>query len=212
MQRARALQGMSVGQLARQLGRELPSDPVHGKGVAGELAERALGATAGNLDQPDFHQLGVELKTVPLDRAGRVRESTYVCAVDLEHVEQEEWLESRVRRKLMRVLWLPVQWRAGQPPASRCFGTPVLWSPDAEQEALLRADWTTLMGRIAVGGIDEITAHVGLVLQIRPKAASAAVQVEVAGPDRQPLLTVHRGFYLRAAFTESVLWRCTERG
>lgn len=202
---------MSVGQLAQQLGRHVPADPVHGKGLAGELAERCLGATAGSADQPDFVALGVELKTVPLDDAGRVRESTYVCALDLGRVEHEEWEASRVRRKLARVLWLPVQWSPGAPPAGRHYGDPVLWSPDADEEALLRADWIELIGLIAVGGIDEVTAHIGQALQIRPKAASGAVRVEAAGPDREVLETIPRGFYLRARFTEQLLWRARER-
>jgi len=207
MRRARDLAGQSVGQLARRLGRALPADPVRGKGIAGELAERTLGATAGNLDHPDFSALGIELKTIPLDEAGHVRESTFVCALDLDQVEREEWQDSRVRRKLGRVLWLPVQWKAGQPPAVRRYGIPLIWSPDPQEESLLRGDWLELVGRIAVGGIDEITAHMGRALQIRPKAASASVQVEAAGPEREPLLTVPRGFYLRSSFTERLLWR-----
>jgi DNA mismatch repair protein MutH len=209
LRRARALAGQTVGQLARRLGRRVPADPAHGKGLAGELAEQALGATAGNLDQPDFTALGVELKTIPMDETGRVRESTYVCALDLKQVQREEWEASRVRRKLARVMWLPVEWSPGAPPAGRHYGNPTIWSPDTEQERLLRDDWIALVGRIAVGGIEEITAHMGRALQIRPKAADGSVQVEVAGPDGEPMLTVPRGFYLRAAFTEEVLWRCT---
>jgi len=205
--RAHGLAGRSVGHLARRLGRPLPLDPVHGKGLAGELAELALGATAGNTDQPDFPGLGIELKTIPLDEEGHVRESTYVCAIDLGQVQQEEWERSRVRRKLARVLWLPVEWAPGKPPALRHYGTPLLWSPDEDEERALRGDWLELIGRIAVGGIEEVTAHMGQVLQIRPKAASASVLVEVAGPEGEPLLTVPRGFYLRASFTEKLLWR-----
>jgi DNA mismatch repair protein MutH len=201
-----------VGQLARRLGRRLPADPARGKGLAGELAEQALGASSGNLDQPDFAELGVELKTIPMDEAGHVRESTFVCALDLAQVQREEWEGSRVQRKLARVLWLPVEWSPGAPPARRHFGDPLIWSPDAEEQRLLRGDWIDLVGRIAVGGIEEVTAHMGRALQIRPKAADGSVKVEVAGRDGEPMLTVPRGFYLRAAFTEQVLWRCSEPG
>ena len=206
MLHARALDGMTVRELARLLGRPLPTDAVHGKGLAGELAELALGASAGSTDRPDFIELGVELKTIPVDASGHVRESTYVCALDLGTVEREEWEGSRVRRKLARVLWLPVAWSPGEPPGERRYGTARLWSPSSEEEEALRADWLQLVGRIAVGGIDEVTAHMGQVLQIRPKAASGAARTGARGPEGELLETIPRGFYLRSTFTERVLW------
>ena len=210
LRQALSLAGLTVGQLARRLGRRVPAKAVRGKGLAGELAEQALGATAGNLDQPDFVALGIELKTVPLDAAGHVRESTYVCALNLARAHREEWETSRVRRKLARVLWLPVEWCPGMPPARRHYGRALIWSPDAEEERLLRGDWLDLVGRIAVGGIEEITAHMGRALQIRPKAADSSARTGVAGPDGELIPTIPRGFYLRAAFTEAALWRATD--
>lgn len=211
LRRARALCGHSAGELAHALGTPLPRRSLNAKGSLGELVERALGATAGNRDLPDFPELGVELKTVPMDPAGRVRESTFVCAIDLQRIVGREWESSRVRRKLGRVLWLPVEVATGRDPAARRLGRALLWSPSAEEEALLRGDWTELVGRIALGGIEEITAHLGQALQIRPKARDASVRVEGQGPDGEVLPVVPRGFYLRARFTEALLWRHSAR-
>ena len=205
MVRARALDGLRAGELARRVGFPLGSDPVRSKGHIGELVELALGATAGNLDQPDFPTLGVELKTVPIDEAGRVRESTFVCSIDLGALDREEWDTSRVRRKLRCVLWVPVE-SSRVPLADRRLGTPRLWRPTAAQEATLRADWHDLVGRITSGGIDEVSAHLGEALQIRPKAASGSDRVEAHGPEGEVLDVVPRGFYLRARFTETLLW------
>lgn len=204
--RARDLEGMTVGELADLMGCALPATAVRGKGRVGQLIECALGASAKNLDQPDFPHLGIELKTVPLDAQGRVRESTHVCTLNMEDLEHQEWESSRVWRKLKRVLWIPVEWRPGIKPAARHIGTSMLWSPTKQQQILLRSDWTALVGCIAVGGIDEISAHLGQVLQIRPKAANASVRVEASGPEGEILDTVPRGFYLRARFTEQILW------
>ena len=203
--RARALAGLSVGALARRLDQALRADVVRTKGRVGELVERALGATAGTLDHPDFPHLGVELKTIPVDARGRVRESTHVCYLSLDEVELDEWEDSRVWRKLRRVLWVPVEASTAGPLAGRRLGQPVLWSPDDQQLALIRGDWMDLVGRIAVGGIEEITAHMGQVLQIRPKARDSSVTTEVMGPEGEVLSTVPRGFYLRARFTERIL-------
>lgn len=212
LERARRLEGRAIREVAHALGRSVPRDPVHAKGIAGEVVELALGATAGSTDQPDFAHLGIELKTVPLDEGGHVRESTWVCALDLAEVEHEEWPRSRVWRKLSRVLWVPVEWRPGLEPGERRIGTALLWSPSAEEEALLRADWLMLLGRIAVEGIEAISAHQGEALQLRPKAASSRVQVESIGPEGAVGSTVPRGFYLRARFTEAVLWQLARAG
>ena len=204
--RARLLDGARIGDLAAQLGVFLPADRTRAKGRIGEIVEQALGASSGNLDQPDFPELGVELKTIPVDRMGRVRESTFVCTLDLRQVEREEWGTSRVRRKLACVLWVPVQARDGRTLADRRLGTPRLWRPTRAQEATLRADWSELVGRIAVGRIDEITAHLGQALQVRPKARNARHCTLARGAEGEPLRVVPRGFYLRAAFTEEILW------
>jgi DNA mismatch repair protein MutH len=207
LSRARAIDGLSLRALAALVGAPAPTDdPVRSKGRGGELVEQALGASAGSLDQPDFPALGVELKTIPVDESGRVRESTFVCALDLATVDREEWESSRARRKLCCVLWVPVEAAGRAPPAQRRLGTPRLWRPSVEEEALLRADWSSIVGRIAIGAIDELDAYEGEALQVRPKARDGSVRALALGPEGEPLPTVPRGFYLRARFTERVLW------
>lgn len=69
--RARDLAGLTVRELAERMGLTLPPSSARGKGFAGTLAELALGADAGNRSEPDFIELRVELKTIPLDSRGR---------------------------------------------------------------------------------------------------------------------------------------------
>src|SRR5262249_53898235 len=106
--RVEALSGRTLGELAAALGVELPAETRRGKGMAGQLVERALGADGGSAPQPDFSGLGVELKTIPVGADGRPRESTYVCKVAPLEIAHEEWPTSRVRRKLAHVLWIPL--------------------------------------------------------------------------------------------------------
>ena len=206
LRRAAALDGLRVGELARRVGLALPAEPRSAKGHLGRLLELALGADAGNRDEPDFRELGVELKSVPLDRLGRVRESTFVCSLDLARAGREEWELSRVRRKLACVLWFPVQ-ALPFALADRYLGTARLWRPSPGQETLLRADWEELMGHVATGRIEELSAHLGQALQVRPKAPDGRARVNCLGPEGETLPVVPRGFYLRARFTEAVLWQ-----
>ena len=95
--RAEALDGHTLGEIAAALDFSLAGSAVRTKGPAGELVERALGASAGSAAAPDFPSLGVELKTIPIDAAGRPRETTFVCAFGLDEADAATWETSIVR-------------------------------------------------------------------------------------------------------------------
>lgn len=197
MQRARALEGKLIDDLAREgygLG-------VRAKGKVGELLERLLGATGGPFARHDFPELGVELKTVPVDPPASPRESTYVCKVSIDDAENAIWEESWARKKLQKVLFVPIVF------PERRVGRAILWSPDAQEEAILKADFEDAMGTIALGGIEGLSAHAGVALQVRPKARDGKKRALVLGPERELIATVPRGFYLRASFTAKILSR-----
>lgn len=204
--RTRNIAGLSLGELASTLGQPVPRESRRGKGFAGQLVEAALGASAGSLPEPDFQLIGVELKTIPVAGATPV-ESTYVCTVPLEHEHAPQWTTSNVRRKLDRVLWLPLEAAPDRPLGERRIGTAVLWSPSPEEEQGLRADWEEHMDRIVLGQVDTITAHQGVHLQVRPKAADSRARRWGVGADGDRVRTLPRGFYLRPTFTAQLLTR-----
>ena len=203
--RAQALAGQSLEQLAQRLAWPVPSDLRHAKGWPGELLERALGATAASLPEPDFTAIGVELKTIPIGRSGRPKESTYICTVPLKDTIGVDWKTSPVRRKLARVLWIPLEAMAEIPLSQRRIGMPLLWSPTPEQESILRADFEELMDMVCLGQWDKLTARYGRWLQIRPKAIDSRALTRATGPSGEAILTLPRGFYLRTRFTAELL-------
>jgi len=209
--RARSLAGRTVGELGARAGRAVPPTAHRAKGLVGRLVEDALGATAGCKDTPDFEALGVELKTLPLDRQGRPRESTFVCSIPLTRMAETEWEASTVWRKLRRVLWVPVESDPALPLPDRRLGAPFLWSPSAGETRALRSDWETLAHLIGSGAIDQVTAHLGEVLQVRPKAAHSRVRRLAPEEDGAFVWALPRGFYLRTAFTRAVVARALGR-
>ena len=210
MSRAKKLAGVRLDELASSVAFVVDGEAVRTKGKVGELLERALGATGAGA-QMDFPDLEVEMKTVPLE-AGKPAESTFVCALQLMDAERASWETSWVRKKLSRVLWVPVVRKrtAGEsagPAEEReaYFGEPLLWSPTLEQERILAGDFDEVLGRIGAGGIEGVTAHVGRWLQLRPKAAHGRVRTVVRAAEGDLVATVPRGFYLRAKFVGAVL-------
>ncbi|HEY3498760.1 MAG TPA: DNA mismatch repair endonuclease MutH [Polyangiaceae bacterium] len=203
--RASQLAGVTLGELARGFGLEAPADLRGNKGFVGQLVERALGAVRGSRPGPDFHELGVELKTLPVDARGRPVESTFVCTIPLRDVGDLEWEESPVRAKLRRVLFVPVEGERERPVAARRVGAALLWSPSAEEESDLRFDWEELAGRIGRGEVESITGHLGQWLQVRPKAADSQARRRAFDADGVAFPMNPRGFYLRARFTERII-------
>ncbi len=203
--RAQALAGQRLEQLAERLAWPIPSDLRRAKGWMGELLERALGATGASLPEPDFRHIGVELKTIPIDHKGQPKESTYICTVPLRDTIGVRWEGSLVRRKLARVLWIPIEAAEDIPLSQRQVGMPLLWSPTPEQEAVLRADFEELMDMVCLGQLDKLTARYGTWLQIRPKAADSRALTRASGQAGEAILTLPRGFYLRPKFTAELL-------
>lgn len=208
--RARALAGLTVGELARRLRQWVPNDPRQTKGLAGQLAERALGATAGSQDEPDFLELGIELKTLPVLPSGQPKESTYVCTLPLQTLADVDFEDSAVWRKLRRVLWLPLEADPSRPLVERAFGSAFLWSPSETELELLRADYEEVAERVLRGAIDTVRGDLGVVLQVRPKAAHGRQRTLAPDGDEGFQWTGPRGFYLRPSFTARLLERAFE--
>lgn len=203
--RAHDAVGARVGELAARFGLEASGDAVKTKGSAGAILEHALGATGGSARVHDFPALGVELKTIPIDRRGVPVESTYVCTLSLADAEEQEWATSWVKAKLARVLFVPLVGDEDTAWTDRAIAPPVLWSPTAEQDRVLRGDFDEVVGLVGVGRIEELTAHLGRWLQVRPKAAHGRVRTIAYGAEGEAIGTVPRGFYLRARFTGAIL-------
>ena len=110
-----------------------------------------------------------------------------------------------MRRKLARVLWIPVLGLREVALAERRAGAPLLWSPSEEQEAALRFDWEELAGMIGRGDIERVTGRLGRYLQVRPKAAHGGVRRRSIDTEGRMIETLPRGFYLRTQFTARAL-------
>ena len=209
LQRVQMIAGMTLSSLAGAINIEMPENLHREKGWVGQFIEKLLGATAGNKPEPDFINLGIELKTLPINSKGNPSESTYVCVVPLSHTAGLSWDNSVVKAKLKHVLWIPIEADKGLALGQRRVGMGILWKPDVEIEAKLATDYNEFIDRISLGKVESITADQGELLQIRPKAANSSALTEGIGDQGQSIKTLPRGFYLRPAFTRQIIkqWR-----
>jgi DNA mismatch repair protein MutH len=205
LSRCQSMAGKTFAQIAAESDVAVPSDLRRHKGWVGNLLEKYLGADAGTRAEPDFIGLGIEMKTLPLNVHGRPKESTYVCTVSMNQTGVMNWQDSWLKRKLDRVLWVPVEADNSIPLAERYIGMAWIWQPTAEQEAMLQRDWEELMDRVVLGQQAEITAKEGQYLQIRPKAANSRILSKGISDSGTMELINPKGFYLRTAFTTKLI-------
>lgn len=205
LERCEVLAGKTLGQIAAELGIDVPENLQRHKGWVGMLLETYLGADAGNKAEPDFMSLGIEMKTMPLNALGEPKESTYVCTVSMQQRGDLVWQDSWVRRKLAHVLWVPIEADPKIPLSERYIGNAWLWQPNEEQDAVLKRDWEELMDRIVLGEQADITAKEGEYMQIRPKAANSRTLVKGVSSQGEQELINPKGFYLRTSFTKQLL-------
>ena len=205
LSQAQSIAGLTFGELADELHIPVPPDLKRDKGWVGTLLERALGATAGSKAEQDFSHLGVELKTLPINAEGYPLETTFVSLAPLVQNSGVKWENSHVRHKLSCVLWMPIEGSRHIPLRERHIGAPILWKPTAEQERQLKQDWEELMDLIVLGKLDQITARIGEVIQLRPKGANSRSVTKGIGKNGEIIDTLPLGFYLRKEFTAQIL-------
>lgn len=206
--RARILAGRTIAELAPVAGLVAPDHLRGDKGFMGRLVERLLGV-GDDGSGPDVPSLGIELKSLPMDARGRPLESTFVATLDPSEPGALVWETSAIRAKLLRILWIPIVGDRDTPPGARIVGTAALWSPSREDEALLRADFEQIAELVAEGRGDSVTAHLGEVMQLRPKGADAK-SLRWTYDGETAVRVSPRAFYLRRAFTLGLaarLWR-----
>ena len=199
------LAGFRLGEIAEMLNIPVPKDLKHDKGWVGQLIETALGAKAGSKAEQDFAHLGIELKTLPINEQGEPLETTFVSLAPLVQNNGITWQSSHVRHKLQKVLWMPIEGSRQIPLAERHIGQPILWQPSLEQERQLQRDWEELMDYIVLGKLDQITARIGEVMQLRPKGANSKAITKGIGKNGEVIDTLPLGFYLRKEFTAGIL-------
>jgi len=201
----KSIAGLSLAEVATAHNIKIPDNLLHNKGWVGQLIETALGVVNNSRPEPDFPELGIELKTLPLTLKRQPKESTYVCMAPLTDLTGLNFKDSVLSHKLAQVLWIPIEADKHIPLHQRRIGQGIFWQPNPQQLQLLAEDFQDITDQIALGKVEQITAHQGQVVQLRPKAANSKVLTEAIGPEGEKIMTLPRGFYLRPSFTQSIL-------
>ena len=206
LDRAGQFSGWSFHEIIEYLQISPPKSLKHDKGWCGQCVEQLLGASSGNLPKPDFADLGIELKTIPIHMNAQPLESTYVCTAPIPFRETI-WQESRVYQKICQILWVPIIVDTHKTLLDRRLGQAYLWSPDPKEMRILQQDWEELTEYLILGQVDQLSARLGTFLHIRPKAANSRNPIQTINHEGELIYTVPKGFYLRTTLTKTLFTR-----
>jgi DNA mismatch repair protein MutH len=200
---AQSLTGYTLGELSAALLNSIPKNLNIYKGFVGQLIEKFLGIVSNNHAQQDFDTIGVELKTIPINKYGYPIESTFICSVPLIQNTGLTWENSYFYKKITRILWIPIESERNTAISNRIIRNPFLWSPSNIEEKIIKKDWKDFMNLIILGKIERITGEYGNFLQILKK--SNKKYTRAVGLKSQFIRTHPRAFYFKKKFTYLIL-------
>ena len=180
--------GKNFREIADLLDVNWPKSSLHAKGWAGQAVELCLGASAKSAAVPDFPNLGLELKTIPVDEEYKPLESTFLGYAPLI-VKNSNFYESSLYSKVSRMLFVLICAPREMAMARRYVVGYFFWQPSEEEMKLIKDDY------------EEITARIGSVIQMRPKCANGKKLTTCVGPLGELISTRPRGFYMRRKFS-----------
>lgn len=206
-QRLQNIVGRSVAELSQLALLQTPRNISSAKGYVGQLVELFLGAHAHNQSGPDFTQLALELKTMPVGFDLMPQESTFICSADLSPQRLIPFTNSALYHKLRQVLFVLILAPKNLSLAlgeRRILGYFFFELKD-EHLRTVETDYNEFQELLLGGHAQEINGTMGTIVQLRPKATSADEVVKVVDSEGNFNYTKPRGYYLRASFTRELL-------
>lgn len=197
--------GRSIGELATIAKVALPESNLACKGISGQLIEIFLGANAHNLSEPDFINLQIELKTLPVNQDLVPQESTFICSADINPERFILFERSALYHKLKHVLFVLLQAPKGLAIKDRRIIGYFFYQPSKEELELIATDYNEFCELIFSSQARNINGSLGNIIQMRPKAANSNVFTPIRDNQGQTTYVSPKGYYLRARYTKQLV-------
>lgn len=199
------LVGRSIGELCALAKIEAPKNNIAAKGFAGHILELFLGAHAHNQSLPDFVNLGIELKSLPVSSNFKVQTPTFVSMATLSSSSFIPFEHSSLYHKVNKLLFVLLHAPKGMPIGKRRILGYFFYTPDKPTLEAMAADYNEFCELIFAARAREINASVGNILQILPKAAHGQVYTPIRDHQGNKAYIAPKAYYLRPSFTNTLL-------
>ena len=148
------------------------------KGSFGNAVEQYYFRYAINSDpNPDFEEVGTELKTTPLklkrDGSFSAKERLVISMINYMSVVDETWETSSLQKKLQKILLVAYQYEKDINPVDFLVKVVELWGVPQEDIPTFKSDWDTVVAKIRAGKAHELSGSDTLYLEAATKASSS---------------------------------------
>lgn len=171
-----------VGKTLRETtGVESIDNPASRKGSLGNAVEYYYFKFDPNSDSnPDFNEVGIELKTTPLKKTKKgelvSKERLVLSMINYMDVIDETWETSAVLKKSEKILLLSYLHDPDRNPVDYEFYLAELWSIPDEDLYTIKRDWEVVVNKVREGRAHEISSGDTLYLEACTKAADSDVR------------------------------------
>lgn len=180
-----------------------------GKGAIGQIIEReGFGMANNNEARPDFDNLGIELKILPLKRTAKndltVKERTKICSINYVKLIDEHWDHSHAKNKLQEILFVFYEYNKVDPSNSTIIDY-LFFQLENSDEPLIRSDWERTRGLVEKGLAHELSESQNVILAASRSGAGGLSEDKWDVQPNNSQKARKRAFSLKPSFTK-VLW------
>jgi DNA mismatch repair protein MutH len=181
------------------------------KGQIGNIIQEFwFGVAANSSSDPDFAEIGMELKIIPLEQRKRgltVKERTKICAINYFRLIEEDWNSSHAKRKLEKVLFIYVHFNEKDGLFSKVVNVDVWVLKDIVEQGIIREDWQGVKAKVEQGLAHEISESQSKILAASRTGSggldeNGKPKDEVPQPRNPAIPALKRAFSLKQSYTK----------
>lgn len=157
------------------------ADPHRRKGSFGNAVEYYyFGYDLNSDSNPDFAEVGLELKTTPVKKLknGKLsaKERLVITMIDYNAVAGEEFETSSLMHKAKDILLITYLWEPDTDPLDYPIEVVAEWGIPEEDLPTIKKDWETVVAKVRAGRAHEISGSDTMYLEACTKSSSSKVR------------------------------------
>lgn len=207
LRHARQLQGHTLREYLD--GVQLPTTRETRAGNRGQLGNEIekyfFGYEPNSNPEPDFPDVGLELKVTPLKRLAKgvltTKERLVLSQINFHDIVSETWDENSLLKKLHFLLLMFYVAEKDVASLDLLFELVSTWSPSDKDMQIIRQDWETIVAKVRAGNAHELSEGDTLYLGACPKAADSTVR---RSQPKSNIPAKPRAFALKSSYMRAI--------
>lgn len=186
------------------------------------VEENYFGIRNNNEQEPDFKEVGVELKVTPLKKLKKIpkgdtnlrkkkgfsmKERTVLTLIDYKKLSEETWETNSLVKKAFKILFCFYIYEKSKSKLEYIFDLVSLWYPTNQDIEIIKDDWKKIQNKVLEGKAHEISEGDTLYLGACTKGDKGSVR-------EQPysnILAKQRAFSFKRSYMDTVYEQLLEK-